>query len=197
MIKPVVLLALFWANTVLSVPNNQFSDFFNTLESFSANFTQYTYSDTNALIHTTSGTFIFNHPKQLRWHTIIPNEQILLLNNNELWLVDVELEQASLQQTKDLSKTPLYWLVTKPNSLNNPPIFSHQKDNIDWYQANQHSSQYQQLLFGFEDKTLRAVSVINELEQTILILFDQVSINPTIKPQFFKLNLDPAFDVIR
>ena len=197
MIKSVVLLALFWAGTALSLPNNQFSDFFNTLDSLSANFTQNTYSETSELIHTTSGTFAFNRPKQLRWHTTIPNEQILLLNNNELWLVDVELEQASLQQTKDLSKTPLYWLVTKPNSLNNPPIFSHQKDSIDWYQTNQHSSQYQQLFFGFEDKTLRAVSLKNELDQTILILFDQVSINPIIKPQLFELNLDPAFDVIR
>ena len=197
MIKSVVLLALFWANTVLSVPNNQFSDFFNTLESFSANFTQYTYSDTNALIHTTSGTFIFNHPKQLRWHTIIPNEQILLLNNNELWLVDVELEQASLQQTNDLSKTPLYWLVNKPNSLNNLPIFSHQQDGVDWYQVSKNSSQYQQLYFGFKDETLHTISLKNELEQTILVLFDQATINPTIKPQAFELNLDPVFDIIR
>jgi outer membrane lipoprotein-sorting protein len=37
----------------------------------------------------------------------------------------------------------------------------------------------------------------NELEQTIVIAFDQLQINPRIQPEIFKLSLDPNFDIIR
>jgi outer membrane lipoprotein carrier protein len=193
MTKILVILSILWANTALSA-NHQFSDFFNSLESLKANFTQTTYNDTHSLLSTTSGTLAFKRPQQLRWHTAQPNEQILLLNNDELWLVDTELEQASLQQIQDLSQTPLYWLINKPSTLQNLPIFSHQESHINWYTTN---TSTQAIKFGFKDNLLHAISLKNELEQTIVIEFDQLQINPRIKPEIFKLSHDPNFDIIR
>ncbi|RUM82233.1 MAG: hypothetical protein DSZ16_02685 [Candidatus Thioglobus sp.] len=193
MTKILVVLSIFWANTALSA-NHQFSDFFNSLESLKANFTQTTYSDTHSLLSTTSGTLTFKRPQQLRWHTAQPNEQILLLNNDELWLVDTELEQASLQQIQDLSRTPLYWLINKPSTLQNLPIFSHQENHIDWYTTN---TLTQVLKFGFKDDLLHAISLKNELEQTVLIVFDQIDTKPNIEHGVFELRIDSGFDVIR
>ena len=193
MTKILVVLSIFWANTALSA-NHQFSDFFNSLESLKANFTQTTYSDTHSLLSTTSGTLTFKRPQQLRWHTAQPNEQILLLNNDELWLVDTELEQASLQQIQDLSQTPLYWLINKPDTLQNLPVFSHRQEGVDWYTTN---TSTQALKFGFKDNLLHTISLKNELDQTIVIAFDQLQTNPRIKPEIFKLSLDPNFDIIR
>jgi len=189
MIKTLAALSIFWANAAFSA-NQQFSDFFNSLESLKANFTQTTYSDTHSLLSTASGTLAFKRPQQLRWHTTQPNEQILLLNNNELWLIDTELEQASLQQIQDLSKTPLYWLINKPNSMNNPPTFSYKKKGVDWYTT-------QTLKFGFKEGLLYAISLKNEIDQTILISFDWLIVNPKINQKIFVLTLDPTFDVIR
>ncbi len=193
MTKILVVLSIFWANTALSA-NHQFSDFFNSLESLKANFTQTTYSDTHSLLSTTSGTLTFKRPQQLRWYTTQPNEQILLLNNDELWLVDTELEQASLQQIQDLSQTPLYWLINKPSTLQNLPIFSHQENHIDWYTTN---TLTQVLKFGFKDDLLHAISLKNELEQTVLIVFDQIDTKPNIEHGAFELRIDSGFDVIR
>jgi len=196
-IRILALLPLFWMQIAVAATNNQFYDFFNTLNSLKANFIQTTFDDKDVLIYTAAGSLIFNHPKQLRWHTTTPNEQTLLLNNNELWLVDAELEQAVLQKSKDLSKTPLYWLINKPNTIKNIPTFSHQQDGIDWYKANSHSSQYQQLIFGFKDKALHVISLKNPLDQTIVIVFKDTLANPVIKPQDFDLKLGPEFDIIR
>ena len=193
MTKILVVLSIFWVNTALSA-NHQFSDFFNSLESLKANFTQTTNSDTYALFSTTSGTFAFKRPQQLRWHTTQPNEQILLLNNEELWLIDTELEQASLQQIQDLSQTPLYWLINKPDTMQNLPVFSHRQEGVDWYTTN---TSTQVLKFGFKDNLLHTISLKNELDQTIVIAFDQLQTNPRIKPEIFKLSLDPNFDIIR
>lgn len=109
-------------------------------------------------------------------------------------MVDIELEQASLQQIQDLSQTPLYWLINKPSTLQNHPVFSHRQEGIDWYTTN---TSTQALKFGFKDNLLHAISLKNELEQAIVIVFDQLQINPRIKPEIFKLGLDPNFDIIR
>jgi outer membrane lipoprotein carrier protein len=193
MTKILVVLSIFWANTALNA-NNQFSDFFNSLESLKANFTQTTNSDTHSLLGTTSGTLTFKRPQQLHWHTTQPNEQILLLNNDELWLIDTELEQASLQQIQDLSQTPLYWLINKPDTMQNPPVFSHRQEGVDWYTTN---TLTQVLKFGFKDDLLHAISIKNELEQTVLIVFDQIDTKPNIEHGAFELHIDSSFDVIR
>jgi len=190
MTKILVVLSMFWTNVTLST-THQFSDFFNSLESLKANFTQRTYSDTDSLLNTTSGTLTFKRPHQLRWHTTTPYEQILLLNNQELWLIDTELEQASLQQIQNLSKTPLYWLINKPSTIKNPPVFSHHQENIDWYTSDP------VLKFGFKDGLLHAISLKNELQQTVMIIFDQLIINPKVSSKIFALRLNPAFDIIR
>ncbi len=194
-IKVFVLIGTLWANIAISGNSNQFFEFFNSVESLKANFSQTVYDEGFTLINSTSGSFAFQRPQKLLWHTKEPNDQILLLNNNELWQIDTELEQVVLQEKKDLSKTPLYWLINKPDSIENTPKFSHSEGGIDWYlAANAYS---QPIEFGFIDGLLRAISLDNELGQIITITFDQLVVNPNITPKTFELNIGSSFDIIR
>ncbi|CAC9958126.1 hypothetical protein [uncultured Gammaproteobacteria bacterium] len=194
MIKILTLISVLWANVAFS-ERNQFSEFFNSIESLSANFSQTIYDEGLTLLSATTGNFSFQRPQQLHWHTVSPNEQILLLNNDELWQIDIELEQAILQQTKDFSKTPLYWLINKPDSIKNTPKFSHQEGDINWYLAvNTHS---QPIEFGFIDGLLHAISLENELGQIVTISFKQLRVNPNIPAQAFELSVPKDFDIIK
>ena len=195
-IKAFILIAALWANIAISdnSKTNQFFEFFNSVESLKANFSQTVYDEGFTLISSTSGSFAFQRPQKLLWHTKKPNDQILLLNNNELWQIDTELEQAVLQEKKDLAKTPLYWLINKPDSIQNTPKFSHSEGGIDWYLA---ANAYSQIEFGFVDGLLHAISLDNELGQIITIIFEQLVVNPAITPKTFELNIDSSFDVIK
>ena len=192
MTKTLGLVIAFWVQTVFANPANQFHEFFSQLEAISANFTQTIYNENNLALDTSSGTIVFKRPKQLFWHTKTPNEQILLLNNNELWFVDVELEQANLQQINDLKQTPLYYLINKPESIDNTPKFSYSKAGVNWY-----SSQDKQIQFGFKDQQLHAISTNNEFGQTIRVVFSQVNLAPSISPNTFVLSLDDNFDIVK
>lgn len=193
MIKVLILLLLCYAKIAFSVSNNAFIDFLLPLQSLRAEFVQTTYNDNNIAINTKSGTLTFKRPKQLLWRTLIPNEQILLFNNNQLWLLDVEIEQSNQLPLDKIEQSPLYWLITSPKNLANIPNFSHQStDGIDWYQTSQHSPQYQQLKFGFKNQILHAILLKNALEQTVSVVFNKVSINPDISPKVFAIDLDPS-----
>lgn len=174
--------------------SNQFSTFFNSLESLKSNFTQTVYGIGDIFISETSGKLTFQRPQKLRWHANKPSEQILILNANELWLVDTELEQAVLQKTKDLSKTPLYWLINKPNTIKDTPKYSYSSGGIDWYVANEST---EPVSFGFTGNELSAISLENQLDQIIYIVFDNMEVNPETSPKDFELNINPDFDIIR
>ena len=192
-IKLFILISALWANIALG-ERNQFAEFFNSANSLSASFSQAVYDESFNLLSSTTGTFAFQRPQQLRWHTKQPNGQILLLNNNDMWTIDIELEQAVLQKITDFSKTPLYWLINKPDSIDNTPKFSHHVGGMDWYLA---KADEQALEFGFMDGLLSAITLENELGQIVSITFDQMRINPNITAKTFEPNINPDFDIIK
>ncbi len=163
------------------------------MESLSAEFNQNTFDEYQQLIASSKGIIQFKRPQLLLWHTLAPNDQRLLLKADELWLIDAELEQASLQKIDNLINSPLYWLISRPNETDNPPSHQQTVDGIDWYLNDNN----QQLAFGFKDGVFHAIKLKNELSQTIQIQLDNVKINPIIDSSVFKLNLHPDFDVIR
>ncbi|SMM98339.1 Outer membrane lipoprotein carrier protein LolA [uncultured Candidatus Thioglobus sp.] len=172
---------------------NTFSQFFNAFETLSANFAQQTISESGALLNHSSGYLLFKRPQQFIWQIQKPNQQTLLLNDKQLWLVDTELEQASRKDVSTIKNTPLYWLINRPSHLKNLPTYSHTENGIDWYPSHQANK----LNFGFVDKKLRAITLINPLNQTIVVQFNAVVLNADIAENAFKLNLPKDFDIIQ
>ena len=187
------LAALALCFSSVAIANSEFSDFFNSFETLSADFTQQTFSDSTTLLTKTSGYLHFKRPASFVWQTKTPIEQTLLLNNHELWLIDTELEQASQQATNDLKNTPLYWLMNRPENLQDLPRFSHSRLGVNWYKTNQSN----QLSFGFRNKTLDTIQLTSQLDQKIQIVFSKIIFNPKLNESVFALNLAPGFDVIR
>ncbi|SFV88807.1 Outer membrane lipoprotein carrier protein LolA [hydrothermal vent metagenome] len=193
-LSKILTLSAALSSNIVFAERVQFTQFFNTLESLKSNFTQTVYSAGDIFISENSGKFTFQRPQQLRWHTTTPNEQILILNNNELWLVDTELEQAVLQKTKDFSETPLYWLINKPDALKDTPKYAYSEGGIDWYSVNEST---QPVKFGFVGNKLTTISLENELDQVIYIVFNDMQVNTKINPKAFELDISPEFDIIR
>jgi outer membrane lipoprotein carrier protein len=191
MIKYLTVLTICYSS--FSIANNDFVDFFNSFETISANFNQQTIDENNSLLASTTGYFKFKRPMQFIWKTQQPIEQTLLLNNNQLWLVDHELEQASIRNIDELKNTPLYWLLNRPKQIKTLPTFELEAQNIRWYATQQNN----QLSFGFSNGRLLAIQMNNQLNQTILVNFSDLKINPILDKNTFKLALSPDFDVIQ
>ena len=177
----------------LTAANNEFKTFFDSFDTLSANFVQQAYSDTGAPLAKTSGYLHFKRPAQFVWQTQAPITQTLLLSNNELWLIDKELEQASMRPIEQLKNTPLYWLINKPGQLENLPKFEHNELAINWYKTQQDD----QLSFGFALSQLVAIKLNNPLGQKILVTLTDLKINPVFSQDTFELKLGADFDVIR
>ena len=192
MIKLVFTLVALACHTAQA--DNSFVSFFNNFDSLSGEFKQETYDENQTLISYGSGTWRFKKPKQLFWHTYKPSEQILLINNHEIWLIDMDLEQAALQNI-NVDKTPLYWLINKP-SANSAATLIRQEQGLDWYRV-EHPDNQQVFEFGFRGDLLEAIQTNNVLGQTVKIYLHSLLINPTFSANDFKLDIAPSFDIIQ
>jgi outer membrane lipoprotein-sorting protein len=187
------LIFLFLLFVVTTTNSSEIVNFFNNTKSISADFIQVTYNK-NKNIHTTSGNFVFSHPKKFIWQINKPSSQIFLLNNNELWFIDKDLEQAILQNSSSLKNTPLYWITEDNNTLS----FAYKKNNIKWYETKKTiQKQYKNLLFGFKKQSLYRIKFENELNQTIIITLKNLIINKAVNPKIFSVAIDPQFEIIK
>ena len=177
----------------VTLANNEFEDFFNSFETLSADFIQQIHTDEKKPLTQTSGYLRFKRPASFIWQTRSPIKQTLLLNNHELWLVDTELEQASQRAMTELEDTPLYWLLNRPEQLQNLPKYTHSELTVNWYATQQPN----QLSFGFHRNLLHAIRLTNPLGQKIQVTFSKMALNPKLEKTDFVLELADDFDIIR
>lgn len=172
---------------------HSFKAFFSAFDSLSADFQQNNYNNAGILLNSATGYLKFQRPKQLLWQTNTPNKQTLLLNKNQLWLIDFDLEQASLQQITNFEETPLYWLTNRADKISYLPKYTHTKNGLDWYATGQKND----LRFGFQNHNLHSITLNNKLGQRLVLKFTTLKINPAFDKNTFKLAIDPTFDIIK
>ncbi len=185
------LLAIALVFSVSNAQANDFARFFSAFESLSADFHQVLLDAQNRQLESSQGKLIFVRPGRLRWQTTNPSQQVLLLNEQQLYLIDHELEQVSQRSLETMDNTPIYWLARSPETLEVLPEYSHSHQDIDWYRASE------QLSFGFQAGRLHAIRHTNALEQTVLVRLDNLLIDPEVDPQQLQPSIPAGFDLIK
>ncbi|WP_298635217.1 outer membrane lipoprotein chaperone LolA [uncultured Umboniibacter sp.] len=90
----VIILASFSSQA----PAQEFSELSSLLakhSAFSAQFEQSSYDENGQLMTTSSGSADLASGQRLRWETLSPWPQLLIVNDSSVWLYDPDLEQAS------------------------------------------------------------------------------------------------------
>ena len=69
------------------------------LQPFSADFTQTVTSAEDKVLLTAQGNMQLQRPNQFRWHTVTPDEQLIVSNGETLWFYNPFVEQVSIYFT--------------------------------------------------------------------------------------------------
>ncbi len=175
---------------------NEFDVFINSFKSYEADFKQKVFSENGSLKQITEGEMSLMRPSLFLWHTKKPYEQILLINNNDIWLYDVDLDQATKQNKVSLNDTPLYWFIKNNKNLNTKKAkFNYSKDNLNWYQTFQKNDKFEKILFAFKEGMLMKMKLVYKLG-FIIIELDNIKANKNVNLNKFKLNLSNDVDII-
>jgi outer membrane lipoprotein carrier protein len=188
---------LFFSSLIVTTSlfaKSSFNDFFENLETLKANFIQENININEQLVEKSTGFLILKRPNQLYWETQQPNNQILIVNKNALLVYDVDLEQASEQSAQKFQSSPLYWLLQ--NKKDQQPKFIITRNNMDWFSINDPQGNFEKVLFGFKNKKLLLIKLLNA-QGTLFIKFKDIEINSKIDEAIFNLKLPEDVDIIR
>ena len=90
----------------------------NTMTTLSGDFTQTLRDEGGAVLETSQGTFVLQRPGRFYWHTLEPFEQLLVSDQQSLWLYDPDLEQVTVRPvTEEVRKTPAMLLAQEVGTL--------------------------------------------------------------------------------
>jgi outer membrane lipoprotein carrier protein len=90
----------------------------DAMNSLQGDFVQTTYDKTGVEQETSSGKFMLMRPGKFYWETREPMPQLLVSNNETIWLYDPDLETVTIREfTDDLRETPALLLSADAEQL--------------------------------------------------------------------------------
>ena len=178
-------------------------DFTRDARSGRAAFTQTVTSPDGAKKKVSSGQFEFARPNRFRFAYTKPYEQLIVGDGREVWLYDVDLQQASVRpMDQALGATPAALLagaaLEKDFELQPQPS----ANGLDWVQAvpraaNGESIGFKSLRVGFKGKVLAAIELVDGFGQRSLLAFSDVATNTAPAPEAFRFTPPAGVQVLR
>lgn len=150
-----------------------------------------------------SGRLIIVRPGQFRWEkTPEGSTEMLELMVNDacnLWSLDVDLDQATVKPSKDLTQSPAMLLAGGADLRTAFRVeAAPRRDSLDWtrVQARDAQSDFREALFGFKGKELVRLVVVDKLGQSSTLLFANVRRNAVVDPQLMRFKAPDGVNVI-
>jgi len=179
---------------------DQLEEYFASLNSFHADFTQTVVDSNGRELQQSQGTVWIQRPGNFRWDYRTPYRQQIVADGQRLWTFDEDLEQATVQQIDEaLSSTPAMLLSSyRPLSEVMRWQAIEREDGQSWYRLDprQEDASVEQVLIGFAGEQLSVIDVTDGFGNQTRIRFQTLHRNRPIDPKKFSLDLPPGTDII-
>jgi outer membrane lipoprotein carrier protein len=195
------MLFLFTGLAFAATADQTLASLLKKYNAYAASFKQTTFDSSNMIINSSSGNFMFQRPGKFRWHTLKPSEQIIIANNDTLWIYDVDLQQVTKRKiNKQAAFNPAELLTGKISILQkNFNIKAHTNNGRLIFQLTPKNKQvnFQQVNLEFDQGLLMTMQVVNNLGQTSVFTFTQIQLNPKLNSSLFDFKAPKGVDVLQ
>lgn len=195
----VILTSTFTAAVFAETPENQLNSLLSNFHSMSANFKQ------NASIKkgtgkTSSGSMAIQRPGKFRWEIAQPNHQIIIADGKNLWIYDVDLEQATKKKLTKDTNSPAILLSGSTSAIEKRfkiTSFRERGDRLHFQlKPKQNHDMFQSVELEFINQMLSIMSVNDNLGSKTTFYFSNVKVNPRLSPKLFIFQAPKNVDVL-
>ena len=175
-------------------------DFFNNVQSYSANFEQSLVDADDVVVESSRGSVQIRRPGQFRWTYTEPYDQVLVADGLNIWSYDVDLAQVIVKdQAAVLANTPALLLGGSREVLDEFDFVDSFTDRgTVWIRLRPKNSDngFSQVELGFDDGTLSRMIFTDNLEQTTLIALMDVVLNASLDDAYFEFSVPDDVDLV-
>jgi outer membrane lipoprotein carrier protein len=198
-----VLTAFFWltCNSYAESTSKNLQHLLEPMNALSGRFTQQLIDAEGETLQQSEGQFWLQKPGKLNWHTQAPFEQLLITNDENLWLYDPDLQQVTVKNIdKTLEQSPVSILSGNVENFNLHYVIEQKTgaDNRDEFVLLPRAQEalFEQLTLTFNDGIIESMQLLDSLGQVTDITLLETQLNPEIDAEQFIFSTPPGTDVL-
>jgi outer membrane lipoprotein carrier protein len=142
----------------------------DNVANFSSEFTQQVIDANGNTIQQSSGTLSLAKPNKINWHTIEPDESLIISDGKALWFFDPFIEQVTIYKlTSALANTPILLLTDNTDDSWQKYYVTQSNESSYVIHALDIDSQVKSLTLNFADNIISQVIIVDATGQTSTI----------------------------
>ena len=157
------------------------------------------------LIRQTSGQFIFQRPGKFVWDTQKPYEQKLIADGKQLLMWDKDLNQLTIRSANQALAASPAAILFGESALDAQFELEDggSKSDLQWVnlqpkvKPGQGDLPYTKIAIGMAAGLPKALELTDGFGSVVLVVFNQMQINPKIEPSRFQFKAPPGAEVLR
>ncbi len=157
------------------------------------------------LIRQTSGQFIFQRPGKFVWDTQKPYEQKLIADGKQLLIWDKDLNQLTIRSANQALAASPAAILFGESALDAQFELEDggSKTDLQWVnlqpklKPGQGDLPYTKIAIGMAAGLPKALELTDGFGSVVLVVFNQMQINPKIEPSRFQFKAPPGAEVLR
>ena len=170
-----------------------------SLDSLQADFRQTLLDEDKQVVSQSRGRVSIQRPGRFRWEYQEPYEQKIIADGKELWVYDVDLDQATVKPIESsMSTAPIMVLMKKQRVTDEftvQPIG--QRKYLYWIELipKNKDMEYSRVYLGLDGDEIKAMELRDSFGQSTQIVFENPRYGVTFPPGTFRFEAPPGVDV--
>lgn len=194
------LLCTLGLNTYAAEGQQRLESFLDGLTTMEADFVQTLHDARGELMEQSQGRLWLSRPGRFRMHYVNPYDQLYVADGERMWMYDRDLEQVTVRPQSDALGGAPALLMTASDPLEENFTLEElgQHESFHWLELKprERDSNFDFVRLAIEDRTLRAMEMVDGFGQTTRLLFERVERNPGLLEDTFRFVPPPGVDVI-
>ena len=170
-----------------------------SLDNLQAEFKQTVLDDNKKIVQQSSGEVSIQRPGKFRWSYQHPYEQQIIADGKELWVYDVDLDQATVKpMDTGLASAPIMVLMKQQRVESEFDIKEMgQRKFLFWIELTPKNSdmEFTRIYIGLENETIKAMELRDSFGQSTQIVFENQRHNVIFDPKAFIFDPPKGVDV--
>lgn len=174
-------------------------DYVNNLVTFKADFVQTQPDESTFTENRSQGLMELSRPGRLIWLYQQPTEQKIVVDSENLWVYDLDLDQVSVRPIKDIkNEIPLSWLLyNEPIEQKYDIIESTNRNGMNWFNLTPKSPTFfQSIDVGMKNGEMVEVWMYQGIDNITKVKFRNIESNKVIPLQRFQFEVPAGIDLI-
>lgn len=174
----------------------------HNMVSLQGDFSQALYNAKNELLGVkNSGTFLLQRPGRFYWKTMLPFEQLLVSDQETIWLYEPDLDQVTVRPfTDDLQQTPALLLSDDADKLQTSFNVTHKvQKTFDVFTLTPKEAGgqlFSSLQMQFSGESLTVMTINDSLGQRTVFTLNNTKINHPMDESLFSFSIPEGVDVM-